>query len=324
MGSSLICALKTPLSPAVCNNRAFLLGFRFPPSSPLKPYPKKPLYQRDVIKFPEWNESPELREKSGIWHKTGIMYSCRLELHLDYIFGTFKVPSKIKGGRDITFAIYITNQRIIILDDDGEAKDAAGKIAAGPLRKNYSPGRFIYDFLMLFIDGDLLFLEKIERDIAVIEEDVLEGRAEKFSYRMLYLKKLISRFYHYYIQLKVIAKEFAANENGFFNENDIKAFDMFQSKMEQLADETQMLREYAMQVQDVYQSEIEIKQNDVMKILTIVTTIFLPLTLIAGWYGMNFEHMPEIKYQYAYPVTIAASIIIVAASLYYFKKKKFW
>lgn len=277
-----------------------------------------------IAKFPEWNESPELREKSGIWHKTGIMYSCRLELHLDYIFGTFKVPSKIKGGRDITFAIYITNQRIIILDDDGEAKDAASKIAAGPLRKNYSPGRFIYDFLMLFIDGDLLFLEKIERDIAVIEEDVLGGRAEKFSYRMFYLKKLISRFYHYYIQLKVIAKEFAANENGFFNENDIKAFDMFQSKMEQLADETQMLREYAMQVQDVYQSEIEIKQNDVMKILTIVTTIFLPLTLIAGWYGMNFEHMPEIKYQYAYPVTIAASIIIVAASLYYFKKKKFW
>ena len=277
-----------------------------------------------VVKFSEWNESMELREKSGIWHKTGIMHSCRLELHLDYIFGTFKVPSKIKGSRDITFAVYITNKRIIILDDDGEAKDAASKIAAGPLRRSYSPGRFIYDFLMLFIDEDLLFLEKIERDIAVIEEDVLEGRAEKFSYRMLYLKKLVSRFYHYYIQLKVIAKEFAANENGFFNENDIKAFDMFQSKMEQLADETQMLREYAMQVQDVYQSEIEIKQNDVMKILTIVTTIFLPLTLIAGWYGMNFEHMPEIKYQYAYPVTIAASIIIVAASLYYFKKKKFW
>lgn len=277
-----------------------------------------------VVKFSEWNESPGLRERAGIWHKTGTTHSCRLELHLDYIFGTFKVPSKIKGGRDITFAIYITGQRIIILDDDGEARDAASKLATGTLRRNYSPGRFIYDFLMLFIDDDFLFLEKIERDIAVIEEDVLEGRAEKFSYRMLYLKKLISRFYHYYIQLKVAAEEFSANENGFFSENDIKAFNMFQNKMEQLADETQMLREYAMQVQDVYQSEIEIKQNDVMKILTIVTTIFLPLTLIAGWYGMNFEHMPEIKYQYSYPVTIAASIIIVAASLYYFKKKKFW
>ena len=80
--------------------------------------------------------------------------------------------SKIKGGRDITFAIYITNKRIIILDDDGEAKDAASKIAAGPQHRSYSPARFIYDFLMLFIDGDLLFLEKIERDIAVIEEDV--------------------------------------------------------------------------------------------------------------------------------------------------------
>ena len=79
-----------------------------------------------------------------------------------------------------------------------------------------------------------------------------------------------------------------------------------------------------MQVQDVYQSEIEIRQNDVMKVLTIVTTIFLPLTLIAGWYGMNFKYMPEIEYQYAYPVVIAASILIVAASLFYFRKKKFW
>lgn len=277
-----------------------------------------------VVKFSEWNENPWLREKAGIWNKTGTMHSCRLEQHFDFISGTFKVPSKIKGGRDTTFAIYITNGRIIILDDDGEAKEAASKVAAGTLRKNYSPGRFIYDFLMLFIDEDLLFLEKLERDIAVIEEDVLEGRAEKFSYRMLYLKKLISRFYHYYIQMEVAAEELSANENGFFSEDDIKSFGMFQNKMEQLADETQMLREYAMQVQDVYQSEIEIKQNDVMKMLTIVTTIFLPLTLIAGWYGMNFEHMPEIKFQYAYPVIIAASIIIVAASLYYFKKKKFW
>lgn len=277
-----------------------------------------------VLGFPEWNENHGIREKAGIWHKAERIHSCKIESHMDYISGTFKVPSKTKGGRDITFAIYITNGRLIILDDDGEAKKVVQKLATGPLGRNCSTGRFLYDFLLLFVNEDLLFLEKMERDIAVIEEDVLGGRSEKFGCRMLYLKKLISRFYHYYIQLKVVMEELSANENSFFNEDEIKAFDMYKNKAEQLADETQMLREYAMQVQDVYQSEIEIKQNDVMKMLTIVTTIFLPLTLIAGWYGMNFEHMPEIGYKYSYPVIIGASILIVIASLYYFKKKKFW
>ena len=81
-----------------------------------------------------------------------------------------------------------------------------------------------------------------------------------------------------------------------------------------------MLREYAMQVQDVYQSEIGIRQNNVMKVLTIVTTVFLPLTLIAGWYGMNFQNMPELKE--GYPGVIALSVIVVIVCIIFFKRKK--
>ena len=88
--------------------------------------------------------------------------------------------------------------------------------------------------------------------------------------------------------------------------------------------EAQSLREYAMQVQDVYQSEISIHQNNVMKFLTVVTTIFLPLTLIAGWYGMNFYNMPELGWKYGYPVVSGISLVIVAICLWFFKKKKFF
>lgn len=276
-----------------------------------------------IYKLSDWNENHKIREKFGIWHRADKIHFCKMETHMDYMFGTFRVPSKTKGHRDVTFAIYITENRVIILDDDGEAEDMVKQIASSSLRKDYSLERFIYDFLLSFINSDLLFLEKLERDIAVIEEDVLDGRAEKFSYRMLYLKKVIARFYHYYIQLKVIGDELSANEDNFFSEDDVKTFNMYADKMERLADETQLLREYAMQVQDVYQAEIEIRQNDVMKVLTIVTTIFLPLTLIVGWYGMNFEHMPEIESEYAYPIIIAASIVIVVGSLIFFKKKRF-
>ena len=81
---------------------------------------------------------------------------------------------------------------------------------------------------------------------------------------------------------------------------------------------------YYIQIQDMYQSQIGVKQNDIMKTLTIVTTIVLPLSLLAGWYGMNFEYMPELTMRYSYYVVIAVSVIIVVASLILFLVKKYF
>ncbi|MBQ1393912.1 MAG: magnesium transporter CorA, partial [Lachnospiraceae bacterium] len=67
---------------------------------------------------------------------------------------------------------------------------------------------------------------------------------------------------------------------------------------------------------------LDVKQNRIMTVLTVVTTIFMPLTLIAGWYGMNFKYMPELETNMGYPVVIAVSLSIVIVSLIYFKKKK--
>ena len=68
--------------------------------------------------------------------------------------------------------------------------------------------------------------------------------------------------------------------------------------------------------------ELDIKQNRIMALLTMITSIFMPLTLIAGWYGMNFKYMPELEYKWAYPAVIAFSVAIVIVSLIFFKKKK--
>jgi magnesium transporter len=67
---------------------------------------------------------------------------------------------------------------------------------------------------------------------------------------------------------------------------------------------------------------MDIQQNRIMALLTIVTSIFLPLTLIAGWYGMNFRYMPELEWEFGYPLVILISILIVVFSLIWFKKKK--
>ena len=82
---------------------------------------------------------------------------------------------------------------------------------------------------------------------------------------MLSLKKRIAKFYRYYTQLADVGQELLDNEMEFFGKEELRMFDRYRDKVVRLAGETQILREYAMQVQDVYQSEISIRQNNIMR-----------------------------------------------------------
>ena len=77
------------------------------------------------------------------------------------------------------------------------------------------------------------------------------------------------------------------------------------------------------QAREAYQAQIDIEQNNIMKIFTIVTSIFLPLTLIVGWYGMNFS-MPEFTWKYGYLMVIVLSVSVCVGLALYFKKKKWF
>jgi magnesium transporter len=66
------------------------------------------------------------------------------------------------------------------------------------------------------------------------------------------------------------------------------------------------------------------KMNEVMKLLTIITTIFIPLSFIAGIYGMNFQSMPELKWQYGYPTVLVVMGVVMAGMIFFFKKRKWF
>ena len=72
----------------------------------------------------------------------------------------------------------------------------------------------------------------------------------------------------------------------------------------------------------IYNTFLDVRQNRIMTVLTVVTAIFMPLTLIAGWYGMNFVYMPLLHKTWGYPAVIVASLTIVVAGLWYFRHKK--
>jgi magnesium transporter len=182
--------------------------------------------------------------------------------------------------------------------------------------------RFFYDFLEQIVHEDLDLMEGFESKLDRIEKDILDKGESEYPKEINLIRGEIRELRIHYEQMIDFTQELEENENGFFKEENLRYFRMFSNRMDRLYGTATSLRDYTMQLGDLYQSQIELKQNKIMTILTVVTTIFMPLTLITGWYGMNFTHMPELDSPYGYPLVIASALVIAISSLLYFKKKK--
>ena len=275
---------------------------------------EKEVFEKDqkrigIFTSHQWGDQKEFKNNK-------IRY-CNLEVNADNFFGTICVPSKTNLAEEYGFSYYVMMDEVIFIDDGNIVSEMIKRVHFQKSKKTLSVEKLLYEVLSEIVEEDFLFLEEIETEISDIEEQILNKSSENFNYKMIQINKNISRFYKYYSQLINMGEILVENNAGSF-------FKLYTERMRRLKDETQILREYNMQVQDIYHSEISIKQNDVMKVLTIVTTIFLPLTLIVGWYGMNFVHMPELSWQFGYPLVIVLIVIVIAICLWIFKRKKFW
>lgn len=155
-----------------------------------------------------------------------------------------------------------------------------------------------------------------EQILKQVDESTL-GRIVDFRQQILCMKK-------YYEQLSSVFEDICDNENGVLSEDYIHYFGIIQNRVEKLLANVINLREYVTQIRESYQAQLDIQTNNLMKIFTLVTAIFMPLSLIAGWYGMNFINMPELTFRYGYPAVIIVCVIITVVWFIYFKKKKWF
>jgi magnesium transporter len=165
-------------------------------------------------------------------------------------------------------------------------------------------------------------MEKFEKELDEIEDDMMDAETETGLTRVNEIRSNIRELRIHYEQLIDFGQELQENENNFFKPENTRYFRLFTDRVTRLHDTATSLRDFTMQLRDMYHTQIDVKQNRVMTLLTVVTTIFMPLTLIVGWYGMNFKYMPELNTKWGYPVVIAVSIIISVGELIFFKFKK--
>ena len=277
-----------------------------------------------VLTPAEWNKSREGFDM-GIDLEPEIpkVFMTKAEVNYDSLTGTFSIPDrKNLSGDDLNFAFALDEKGIVFIDDSGAVQRLIDRIRKSKKWRLPSLERFIYDFLDQIVKDDLQILEGFESRLNEMEKE-LDGAEAEASFSLVNeIRSDIRTFLIHYDQLMDLAQELEENENNFFNQENLRYFHLFMNRVQRLHDTAASLRDYTIQIRDMYKAHLDIKQNRIMTVLTVVTTIFMPLTLIAGWYGMNFIHMPELAWRWSYPVVILVCIFIVVASLWFFKKKK--
>ena len=251
------------------------------------------------------------------------IHSTKIEVNYDSLTGGFTIPDKrniAEMNHEFTFAL--DEKGIVFIDDDGLAGQIVEELQMTRKWKIPSLERFLYDFLNKIVFGDLTYLSEVEDRLAAIEDDILEGKATNMSLTYIVeIRRELLRLRTHYEQLIDLGQELSENENNFFAEHNLRYFDMFSARVMRLQDIVTYLRDYCVQIRDLYANQLAVRQNNTMTVLTVVTTIFMPLTLIVGWYGMNFRYMPELDSPLAYPIVIIVCIAIVILSFVYFRKK---
>ena len=289
----------------------------------LKPRDSKEKYVA-ILSTEEWQNNSS-KFDMGIDLEVGTAYidSTKAEVNYDSLTGTFSIPNRNDiSGNVSRFAFALDEKGIVFIDDTGAVQDIISGIVKTKRWTDPSLERFIYDFLEQIIYNDQNVLAKFDAELDEMEDKILAGDEENYPKRLSEIRSDLRDMRIHYEQLEDLGQELEENENNFFKHENLRYFRLFTQRIARLHDTTAALRDYTAQIRELYQSQLDIKQNRIMTILTIVTTIFMPLTLIAGWYGMNFRYMPELEFRASYPIVIAVSVLIVIISLIFFRKKK--
>lgn len=224
---------------------------------------------------------------------------------------------------DFKMLLYLDGKDLLVFCETAEAEEKANMILHTMTEEEKSTNeRVFYHFFALLLKGDMDFLNRLEEKISVNEDLVLSGGKAAYLKHITTWRQELLRLKRYYEQLNFIFDEMAMNDNHLFSEDGVRRLMTLRNRTDRYLSAVKNLQEMVSQLREAYQSQLSIEQNNLMKIFTVVTVIFLPLSLLVGWYGMNFSNMPELEWKYGYLAVILISICISAVLIWKFKKKK--
>lgn len=198
------------------------------------------------------------------------------------------------------------------------------RIAAGRARiRGGGPAYLAYAILDLIVDHYFIVLESLAARAENLEDEILADLNDDLQTQVHDLRRDLVYIRRNAWPVREVLSQLERTDTPVWPEEPLRPFvrDAYEHSV-QVIDMVESLRELVGGLNELYMTQLSNRMNEVMKVLTIIGTIFIPLTFVAGIYGMNFENMPELSAPYGYPVALAVMAAIGLALVVYFRRKQ--
>lgn len=185
----------------------------------------------------------------------------------------------------------------------------------------YSPLHVMHMLVSEIVEGYIPIISKIENRLDEIEETDSYTSGSKIMDEVFDLRSDLLKLRRGLLPMRELIHRFLVSRRVEMTDNDRKYFHDIYDDLVQQTEIIEANRELASDIRENFMTYNSLKSNNIMMTLTVISTIFLPLTFIVGWYGMNFKYMPELEWQYGYFLVVAIMLGIAFGMLWFFKKK---
>jgi magnesium transporter len=201
-------------------------------------------------------------------------------------------------------------------------KEMKKKIKANPLLMKSGPDLVMHEILDLFIDDYLPIIDHWDEVIEKLEEKIIEGQTKGMLKKITRIKRNIAHFKKSISPQRDILNKLIRRDSRFISEKAVIYYRDIYDHLMRAYNSLEANRDLITSVFEAYLSMISNEMNKIMQRLTIVATIFMPLTLIAGIYGMNFHYMPELSWEYGYFAVLLGMVFVGTGMWIYFSRKR--
>lgn len=252
----------------------------------------------------------------------------KCEIFEDYIYSGIKMLKNEKEDvliEDEQVSIILKNNVVITFQETkGDVFDPIRDRLHRPesrLRRKKADYLFlaIHDII---VDNYISIIDLVDEVNQQIENNILNSPEQSILHQIQALKTDLIYLKKFVFPVRESINKIMRSDSNHLCEDNVKYFNDLYDHLIYVTENIDMQREIVVSHRELYMSYISNKMNGVMQVLTIVTTIFIPLSFIAGVYGMNFQHMPELTWLNGYYYVLALMAIVAFAMLIYFRKKK--
>ncbi|WP_100614631.1 magnesium/cobalt transporter CorA [Confluentibacter citreus] len=252
----------------------------------------------------------------------------KIDEYDDYLFVVLKMLYQHENETIVSEQVSFVLGKNYVLsfqESDGDVFDTVrNRIRHGKGRVRTMQADYLLYILMdAIVDHYFSIIEDLGEKIEDYESRIFSGHVDKLINRDIQdLKREILRVRRAIFPLREVISRIEKHESPLILEKTKTYYRDIYDHLIQVSENIDIYREMIWSLMDMYMTTISNKMNEVMKVLTIMASIFIPLTFIAGIYGMNFDYMPELHYKYSYFILWGVMIVLFIGMLIYFKRKK--